>query len=146
MQQLLHLALHAAGLSPSCRQAQDQGSCRLKPVMCQHSTTLPQSNCPEAKPGKGCALWYLHVPRGKALMVRLTSLQTLQLLLHPQKHPFRISIGEAINPASCGLLQTCNQKNATLMRKWAYAASPASDQFPIRYCETSAGLPSCTSG
>ena len=42
-------------------------------------------------------------------MVRRTSLQTLQLLLHPQKDPLRISIGEAIDPASCGVLQTCNQ-------------------------------------
>ena len=45
---------------------------------------------------------------GKALTVRRTSLQTLQLLLHPQENPFRIRIGEAIDAASCGILQTCN--------------------------------------
>ena len=110
MQQLLHLALHAAGLPPSCRQAQDQGSCRLNVHVCQHSTTLPQSDRPEPMPGTGSALWTLHIPMGKASIVELTSLQTLQLLLHPQEDPFGISIGEAINPASCGFLQTCGMK------------------------------------
>ena len=43
------------------------------------------------------------------MMVRLTSLQTLQLLLDPQENPFRISISEAINPASCAIFQTCNR-------------------------------------
>ena len=75
--------------------------------MNQHSTILTQSICPEGMPGMGSACWNWRILAEEGLTVRLTSLQTLQLLLHPQENPLCICIGEAIDPASCGIPQTC---------------------------------------
>lgn len=38
----------------------------------------------------------------------LTSFQTFQLLLYPQKNPLCISIGKNVAPAASGILKTCH--------------------------------------